>query len=613
MDDFLPITDEREVHAFLDRIPFRVDRERFTRLVLGFPHRYLQLTPPVEMVAHFALVSAPRPAAPPPRASPATATGWKLVVVAGDRSFLFSRIAGCLSFFGADIVSAEAFSNSEALVLDTFSVSDTQGRFEQPEEGRRFQAFLESVIDRRGRPRARAGGQAAAPCAPRSTSSGTTTPHPAATRPRRLRAGRVRPAARHHPRASPTPAAGSRSRTSRRAAGRIRDTFFLTASGAKLARGAPAGRRAGAGRAGRRLDLARGTNSLAPCATRTRSSSSPAAQGHRRRLRPRLRGAGAKVVFCARDERRRPGAGRARSTRARPRRGGLHPLRRLARRTEVERLDRRDGRALRPPRLPGEQRGLAPAAPAHRRLHPRRVPRPLRAERDEHVRGLPPRPAAPPADARQHHQHVEPGGGDGPAPRHDLRRHQGRDHRLHQGAGRRRGRARRARELDLARATSTRRCGRRPSTPRPIPRSAAPTARPPSSSAAWAPSRRRAGCACSSPRRPPSRPASTTSSPGGAELGYGRKTRIAPDRRFLAPFASPRRRSYDPEGRYSQTSDKNVVSMAAARVVRADRNASQPMILGRPPTPSVVLAWKHHRNCRDRAPATGSVGSVRHA
>src|SRR6185503_9423409 len=59
---------------------------------------------------------------------------------------LFSRIAGSLSFFGADIVSAEAFSNSEAVVLDTFLVSDTQRRFDQPEEGRRFQAFLEKVL-----------------------------------------------------------------------------------------------------------------------------------------------------------------------------------------------------------------------------------------------------------------------------------------------------------------------------------------------------------------------------------------------------------------------------------------------------------------------------------
>ena len=145
MHDFLPITDEREVQAFLDQIPLRVDRERFARFVLGFPHRYLQLTAPVETVAHFALVATLAGRAVSSRLA-RDGDGWKLVVVAGDRSRLFSRIAGSLSFFGADIVSAEAFSNSEALVLDTFSVSDTQRRFDQPEEGKRFQAFLEKVL-----------------------------------------------------------------------------------------------------------------------------------------------------------------------------------------------------------------------------------------------------------------------------------------------------------------------------------------------------------------------------------------------------------------------------------------------------------------------------------
>jgi [protein-PII] uridylyltransferase len=145
MDDFLPITDQREVDSFLGQIPLRVDRARFTRFVLGFPHRYLVLTPPVEMVAHFALVTTlgARPAAS--RLS-RDGAGWKLVVVAADRRFLFSQIAGSLSFFGADIVSAEAFSNSESLVLDTFSVRDGQRRFAEAEDGRRFQAFLEKVI-----------------------------------------------------------------------------------------------------------------------------------------------------------------------------------------------------------------------------------------------------------------------------------------------------------------------------------------------------------------------------------------------------------------------------------------------------------------------------------
>jgi [protein-PII] uridylyltransferase len=146
VDDFLPITDEREVQAFLQRIPVVVDRERFTRFVLGFPHRYLQATSPVEIVAHFALVSTLGARTAVSRLS-RDGAGWKLVVVAADRRALFSRISGSLSVFGADITSAEAFSNREAVVLDTFLVTDVDRRFEQPEEGRRFQVFLEQAIE----------------------------------------------------------------------------------------------------------------------------------------------------------------------------------------------------------------------------------------------------------------------------------------------------------------------------------------------------------------------------------------------------------------------------------------------------------------------------------
>ncbi len=146
--DFLPITDEREVKAFLSRVPLLVERERFTRFVLGFPHHYLKATPPVEIVRHFGLVSAlgKRPVA---SSLAREGTLWRLVVVAADRSFLFSLIAGSLTVFGANIVAAEAFGNTESVVLDTFTLSDTEQRFERHEEGRLFQAFLERAIEGR--------------------------------------------------------------------------------------------------------------------------------------------------------------------------------------------------------------------------------------------------------------------------------------------------------------------------------------------------------------------------------------------------------------------------------------------------------------------------------
>jgi UTP:GlnB (protein PII) uridylyltransferase len=143
--DDLPITDEREVKAFLDRLPLAVDRDRFTRFVLGFPHHYLRSTLPVETVKHFALVESLGSRA---ASSSLSREGelFKLVVVAADRRALFAHLAGSLTVFGANIVSAEAFANTEGLVLDTFALSDQGGRFESPEERRRFQGYLESVI-----------------------------------------------------------------------------------------------------------------------------------------------------------------------------------------------------------------------------------------------------------------------------------------------------------------------------------------------------------------------------------------------------------------------------------------------------------------------------------
>jgi len=143
--DDLPVTDEREVRAFLERLPLAVDRDRFTRFVLGFPHHYLRSTSPVEIVKHFGLVESLGSRAASSSLSREGAL-WRLVVVAADRSCLFARLAGSLTVFGANIVSAEAFANTQGLILDTFALADTAGRFESPEERRRFQGYLESVI-----------------------------------------------------------------------------------------------------------------------------------------------------------------------------------------------------------------------------------------------------------------------------------------------------------------------------------------------------------------------------------------------------------------------------------------------------------------------------------
>jgi [protein-PII] uridylyltransferase len=140
-----PIARPEEVEAFLRRLPVAVDRSQFAALVLGFPRRYLEQTKAAEVVRHYALMRALTSRSVVSSLSRLHA-GWRINVVARDRSFLFARIAGALSCFGLSIVAAEAFANANALVLDGFDCVDPSGALHDPEAPRRFQAFLEDVV-----------------------------------------------------------------------------------------------------------------------------------------------------------------------------------------------------------------------------------------------------------------------------------------------------------------------------------------------------------------------------------------------------------------------------------------------------------------------------------
>jgi [protein-PII] uridylyltransferase len=140
----LPIADPAEVREFLRGLPLALDRA-FADFVLGFPRKYLAGTPRAEIVKHWGLAAS---LGTRPVISSLSRDGglWKLSLIARDRKFLFSRIAGALSSSGMDIVAAEAFANAGEVVLDTFRFADPGRRFEVDEERRRFQGFLEDVV-----------------------------------------------------------------------------------------------------------------------------------------------------------------------------------------------------------------------------------------------------------------------------------------------------------------------------------------------------------------------------------------------------------------------------------------------------------------------------------
>lgn len=135
-----------EVEAFLKSLPFSMDHAGFLRFALGFPQRYLETTPPTEVVRHYALMESLGDRAVISSIAQEEDV-WKLSIVARDRRALFSRIAGALSCFGMNIVAAEAFANASSLILDTFRFADWNDAFRDGGERRRFQVFLEDVVE----------------------------------------------------------------------------------------------------------------------------------------------------------------------------------------------------------------------------------------------------------------------------------------------------------------------------------------------------------------------------------------------------------------------------------------------------------------------------------
>jgi [protein-PII] uridylyltransferase len=72
---------------------------------------------------------------------------WRLTLVTGDRPFLFAAVAGTLSSFGMNILKAEAFSNSQGTVLDTFTFADPMRALElNPTEIERLRVTVERVV-----------------------------------------------------------------------------------------------------------------------------------------------------------------------------------------------------------------------------------------------------------------------------------------------------------------------------------------------------------------------------------------------------------------------------------------------------------------------------------
>jgi [protein-PII] uridylyltransferase len=111
----------------------------------GFPVRYLRARTAGEIERHARLYDLSR-ASGAALEIDRTEGAYKLTVVARDRAGLFASFAGALSSFGLNILKAEAFANSQGMVLDTFVFADPKRTLElNPPEIERLEDMIRRV------------------------------------------------------------------------------------------------------------------------------------------------------------------------------------------------------------------------------------------------------------------------------------------------------------------------------------------------------------------------------------------------------------------------------------------------------------------------------------
>ena len=141
-----------------DRVSARVGRElvrRVTALVpakkekvegflAGFPERYLRTRTPEQVREHFERTErfVEDPVQLEFRYSPEVS---EITLLTPDRALLFADMAGALAAWGMNIVTADAFSNNQDVVVDTFRFTDSFRTLEM--NASEHERFLSSVHD----------------------------------------------------------------------------------------------------------------------------------------------------------------------------------------------------------------------------------------------------------------------------------------------------------------------------------------------------------------------------------------------------------------------------------------------------------------------------------
>jgi [protein-PII] uridylyltransferase len=142
-DERLGAQEERElVHRVVALLP--AQKVAVLEYLEGFPERYVLTRTPEQVRTHFkmAMGFAGDPVQLDFRYAPVVS---ELTLVTRDRPQLFATIAGVLAAWGMNIVTADAFSNRQGVVVDTFRFTDSFRTLEM--NASEHEAFVKSVHD----------------------------------------------------------------------------------------------------------------------------------------------------------------------------------------------------------------------------------------------------------------------------------------------------------------------------------------------------------------------------------------------------------------------------------------------------------------------------------
>jgi [protein-PII] uridylyltransferase len=138
---------ESDIAEIAKLLPRSTSLQNLRDFLDGFPRQYLKNTPKKQIADHFLLS---RKLADQPMAMHLVRNGsvYDLLVMTADRPGLFSKVTGVLSYFGMNIVRAQAFSNRHGTIFDLISFEDASHYFEKnPTEIDHFSKLLNEVID----------------------------------------------------------------------------------------------------------------------------------------------------------------------------------------------------------------------------------------------------------------------------------------------------------------------------------------------------------------------------------------------------------------------------------------------------------------------------------